>query len=484
MTDRRHGDIWAGTPAAGRLPGVFGAALWAVAGAALVLGIGLASGLIHVGDSSPEAEGGRRLWTCGMHPEVIQDEPGLCPICHMELTPMGEEPVASQEPASGGSANGLWTCPMHSMIKEPEPGACPICAMDLVPVDPGQEASGPEVSVAPDVVQRMNVRTTRVERRDLMRTIRTVGHLDYDQEGMVSVTTRYEGFVERVYVHSDGEQVRRGQPLFDVYAPELVQTQEELLAAVRYARRLVDTDAESRRRAEAMVEAARRRLEAWEMPEKQIEAIESSGEVVRTVTVSSPVTGVVMRRLHGLQGMAIRPGVEALHVAHFSTLWLTVEVFEHQLAWIEAGDQAEIRFDYFPGEVFTAAVRTVEPEVSPQTRSVELVLEVPNPDGQLRVGMYATVEFRPVVVRDAVAVPAGAVIRSGERNVVVVALGEGRFVPREVRLGLEADGYVQVLQGIEAGEEIATSAQFLLDSESRLRAAVAGKRDAAMEHQH
>lgn len=487
MTEPNDRNIWAGTPAGGRVPGVLGAILWVAVGAALVLGVGLATGVLHLGGATTPAEGDGQLWTCGMHPEVIQDEPGLCPICHMELTPMGDSQSSDHEHAAGNASGETWTCPMHPMIEEPAPGSCPICGMDLV--QSGEEEgdateAGPEVALAPDVIQTMNVRTTRAGRRDLERTIRTVGHLEYDQEKMVSVTTRYAGFVERVWVHSDGEEVQRGQPLFEVYAPELVQTQKELLAAIRYAERLHDADPESRSRARAMVDAARTRLEYWDIPADQIAAIEDSGEIVRTVTVTSPATGVVMRRAHGLEGMAVKPGVEALHVAGFSTLWLTVEVFEHQLAWIEPGDGATIRFDYFPGETFTATVRTVEPEVSPRTRSVELVLEVPNPDGRLRVGMYATVEFEPVVARDAVAVPTESVIRTGERDVVVAALGDGRFVPREVELGIQADGFVQILEGLEAGDEIATSAQFLIDSESRLQAAVAAKRAAATGHQH
>jgi RND family efflux transporter MFP subunit len=328
------------------------------------------------------------------------------------------------------------------------------------------------VTIDPVVVQNMNVRLQDVERRDLTRSIRTVGHLDYDQEQMISVTTRYSGFVERVFADSVGQKVRQGEPLFEVYAPELVQTQRELLSALRYADELEGASAEVRRRAERLVEAARTRLAYWEVTPQQIAAIEASGEVMRTLTVVSPSDGVVMKRLHGLEGMAITPGMDVIHVADISTLWLTVEVYEDQLAWIDEGSLATVRFDYYPGQSFTARVRFIEPEVSPETRSVKLTLEVPNRSGRLRVGMYATVEFEPVVARDAVVVPAQAVIRSGERDVVVLALGGGRFAPREVQLGVQSEGVLQVVGGLDGSERVVTSAQFLIDSESNLRAAI------------
>jgi Cu(I)/Ag(I) efflux system membrane fusion protein/cobalt-zinc-cadmium efflux system membrane fusion protein len=422
-----------------------------------------------------------RLWTCGMHPEVLQEEPGICPICQMDLVPLDDP--ASPEGFAGtgghgdgnGNGHGFWTCSMHPMIEEEEPGQCPICGMELVPSEAGDqqdEGHGRAVSIDPTVVQNMNVSIEQVERRDLTRSVRTVGHLDYDQEAMVSVTTRYSGFVERVFADSVGQRVRQGEPLFEVYAPELVQTQRELLSALEYARDLEGSSPEVRRRSEQLVAAARTRLSYWEVTAEQIAAIESSGEVLQSLEVVSPISGVIMKRVHGLEGMAITPGMDVVHVADLSTLWLTVEVFEDQLPWISEGSTGRVRLDYFPGESFTARVRFIEPEVSPQTRTVRLTLEVPNRGSRLRVGMYATVEFEPVVARDAVVVPSQAVIRSGERDVVVLDLGDGRFAPREITVGVQSDGLLQVLEGLDGSERIVTSAQFLIDSESNLRAAI------------
>ncbi len=374
----------------------------------------------------------------------------------------------------------LHTCPMHPQIIQEGPGSCPICGMDLVEMKSGaaeqaaaHTSSEAEVEIEPAVLQQMNVTTEAVHRRDLRRSIRAVGHLDYDEDGMVTVTTRYPGFVEKVFVNYIGQPVRRGEPLFEIYSPELVQTQHELLSAIRYAASLSTAPADVRERATELVAAARTRLGYWELSEDQILAIERDGEVHRTITVLAPSNGLVMQRMHGLEGMAIEPGMEVLHIADLSTLWLKVEVFEDQLRFLRVGMRAQVQLTYFGEETISGRVRFIEPEVDEQSRAVSLTLEVPNGDGRLRVGMFASVQFDPLTASDVVAVPSQAVLRTGERNLVVVALGGGRFAPREVRLGvLGEDGYVEILVGLAAGDEIVTSAQFLIDSESNLQAAI------------
>ena len=318
----------------------------------------------------------------------------------------------------------------------------------------------------------MNVQVQEVLRRDLTREIRTVGYLEYDQEKMVTVTTKYPGFVEKVYVNYPGEPVRKGQALFEIYAPELVQTEQDLLSALEFAGKLKDAPGEAPRRAQALVAAARARFAYWDIRPAQIEEFEKTGEVFRTLKVSAPSSGVVMKRMDGLEGMAVKPGMELFHIADLSSLWLTVEVFEGQLGWLNVGSVADIALSYFPGETFSGRVRFVEPQVSEKTRTVPLRLEVPNPDGRLRSGMYATVRFHPVIAKGAIVVPSVAVLRTGERNLVVLAEGEGRFAPREVTLGSEGEGATEVLSGLQAGDKVVTSAQFLIDSESNLREAI------------
>ena len=412
-------------------------------------------------------------------PVPAKDEMGMeyVPVYADEV---GREAAAGAPERPSGRPTGergvlFYRNPMNPAITSPVPAKDEM-GMEYVPVYADEAAAvvggGTTVTIDPAVVQNMNVLTALVERRDIVRQLRTVGYLDYDQQRMVSVTTKYPGWVERVYVNYVGEPVRKGQPLFEIYSPELVQTQQELFSALDFARRMEGAPDEAGQRARALVEAARTRLGYWDITPQQIDRLAETGQVLRTLTVSAPARGVVMQRMVGLEGMAVRPGMELFHIADLSALWLSVEVFEDQLAWLREGSTAEIALPYFPGETFSGRVRFIEPQVTEKTRTVALRLEVPNPDGRIRAGMYATVIFEPVAARDAVAVPSLAVLRTGERNLVVVAEGSGRFTPREVTLGAEGENYVHVLSGVEAGEVVVTSAQFLIDSESNLREAI------------
>ena len=436
-------------------------------------------------EMSPEphahsAEGGQ-LWTCGMHPEVIQEEPGICPICHMDLTPLrideSNTVVGRQEPGDEGGEREIlfYRNPMDPSISSPVPRKDDM-GMDYVPVyaDEAEPAAaqGAIVTIDPSTQQNMNVLTQRVERRDITNEIRTVGSLGYDQERMVSVTTKYSGFIEKTYVNYVGEPVKKGQPLFEIYSPELVQTEQELLSAVRYVQSMSGATEEAQDRAEALLQSARQRLKYWDISSEQIRDLEETGVIFRTLRVLAPASGVVMKRMPGLEGMATMPGMELLHIADLSNLWLTVEVFDEQLSWIDSGSPATVTLTYFPGVTFRGRVRYIEPEVSEKTRTIQLTLDVPNRDRRLRVGMYATVVFEPVAAVDAIAIPSESVIRTGKRDVVVVAIGDGRFAPREVVLGPRSGGFVQVIEGLSDGEEIVTSSQFLIDSESNLREAI------------
>jgi Cu(I)/Ag(I) efflux system membrane fusion protein len=436
-----------------------------------------AQGTAATSGSGPQAA--RQLWTCSMHPQVIQDHPGTCPICGMTLVPK-RAPAGGAAGASPAAATGerkvlFYRNPMNPTVTSPVPMKDDM-GMDYVPVyaDQAQEAATnpATVTIDPSIVQNMNVVTQLVRRGDLAREIRTVGYLEYDQQKMVSVTTKYPGFIEKVYVNYVGEPVRKGQPLFEIYAPELVQTEQDLLTALRFAERMQDATPDARARSQDLVEAARRRLAYWDITPDQVERLQESGQVFRTLTVAAPAAGVVMKRMPGLEGMAAKPGMELFHIADLSSLWLSVEAFEDQIAWLRIGSEAEVSLSYFPGETFRGRIRYIEPEVNEKTRTVSVKLEVPNRDGRLRAGMYATVRFQPVMAHDAVLAPSLAVLRTGQRNLVVVAEGGGRFTPRDVRLGQEGEGQVEILSGLHEGERIVTSAQFLIDSESNLREAV------------
>ncbi len=425
------------------------------------------------------AEEQASLWTCPMHPHILEENPGECPICGMTLVPAkGGSPSLSNEPR-GEREILFYRNPMDPTITSPVPAKDEM-GMDYVPVysDEVDQAmsAGTTVSIDPAVVQNMNVQSELAERRDLTHEIRTVGYLEYDQERMVTVTTKYSGWVEKVYVNYVGEPVRKGQPLFEIYSPELVQTERELLSAIEYASKFEGAVGGSAggagSRAQALVEAARTRLSYWDIGPDQIAMLEETGEIFRTLQVLSPSSGQVMKRMAGLEGMAVKPGMETYHIANLSSLWLSVEIFEDQLAWVREGTPAEVTFTYFPGETFRGKVRIIEPEFSEKTRTLRAKLEIPNPGRRLRAGMFATVTFEPIAARQAVTVPSLAVLRTGQRSVVVVDLGEGRFSPREITLGHQSGAYVEVLEGLDEGERVITSAQFLIDSEANLQEAI------------
>jgi RND family efflux transporter MFP subunit len=442
-------------------------------------------GILGHGDRAQDMSGQpapTQLWTCGMDPQVIEDHPGQCPICKMDLVPLrtGTEAAGEEHGAAVASADKhdrertilFYRNPMDAASTSPVPRKDEM-GMDYLPVyadEVGKE--GATVTIDPVTVQNMNVTTELIARRDVHRTIRTVGYLDYDQEKMVSVTTKYSGFVEKVYVDYLGQPVHKGQPLLDIYSPELLQTEQELLSAKQYVQRMQEAPAEARQRARSLLEAARTRLGYWDVTPDQIAKLESTGQVLQTLTVVAQAEGVVMKRLDGLEGMAVKPGLELLHIADLSSLWLRVEVFEGQLPWVDIDSEVKATFAHLPGQTYQGRVRYIEPQVADRTRTVQLTLEIPNADGQLRVGMYATVEFSPVIVKEALTVPSQAVLRTGERDIVIVAIGDGRFTPRHVVLGPEGDGFIQVLSGLDEGERIVTSGQFLIDSESNLRAAI------------
>lgn len=441
-------------------------------------------------DAGAASEEQTSLWTCSMHPHILEENPGRCPACGMTLVRVrgggtGERATKAAGTAGSGGPREIlfYRHPMDPTISSPVPAQDEM-GMDYVPVyaDEAQQAmgAGTIVSIDSRVVQNMNVQTALVERRDLTHQIRTVGYLEYDQERMVTVTTKYTGWVEKVYVNYVGEPVRKGQPLFEIYSPELVQTEQELLSAIEYAKkftaisatRSVDSANDARRRAEALVDAARTRLSYWDISPEQIVELEETGKIFRTLKVVAPSSGLVMKRMPGLEGMAVKPGMQAYHIANLGSLWLSVELFEDQLAWIGERAPAEVTFTYFPGETFRGTVRFIEPEFSEKTRTLRVKLEVPNPDRRLRAGMFATVVFQPIAAPEALAVPSLAVLRTGQRNVVVVDLGEGLFTPREVTLGHQGAVFVEVLEGLEEGDRVVTSAQFLIDSEANLQAAI------------
>ena len=458
-----------------------------IACAAFALGLA-AAGLVSLGPfdrqhsgetaeaAAPADEPAR--WTCAMHPQIVLDEPGDCPVCGMKLNPAPARKIL------------YWRAPMDPAFLSDKPGKSPM-GMDLVPVfeDEAAPADG-AVRVNPGFLQNFAVRTAAAERSGLTFEIRTVGVLGHNEETVVSVNTKYDGWIEKAYRNNVGELVAKGEPLFDVYSPQLVTTQQEYLAALDYARKLAGAAyPEAVARAQALVESGRERLRYWDVGDREIVRLDATRKAARTVTVHAPVSGFIVSKMgDSLEGMRLTPGMTVVKLADHSRLWVEAELYEDDIRRVRRGARVSVQARAFPGRKWGGSITLFDTALDPRTRTLKAFAEIENPDLKLRPGMFVDVVIRPPGIADAVTVPQQAVLHSGERAVVIVERSRGVFEPREVRLGAVAGDKQQIAAGIEAGERIVTSSQFLIDSESNLRAAVGRLLDNAAgpapAHQH
>ncbi len=427
------------------------------------------------GAVTPTADG-EQWYTCGMHPNVIQKGPGDCPICQMKLTPL------KKDDDSGGGAGAskerkvlYWRAPMDPNYISQKPGKSPM-GMDLVPVYADKEESGSAhtIRIDPVTIQNMGIRTAVVKRGPLIKTIRTVGRVDYDEQLVRFVDTKFEGWIEELDVDETGQHVAKGQKLFGVYSPELYAAQQEYLSAVQNLPRLKASNfAPAREEAVKLVESAVTKLKYFDVSDEQIEAIRESGTIEKTLTIHSPAGGIVTEKM-ALEGMYVKPGMRLFTIADLSRVWVYVDIYEYQLPWIRMGQNATMTLPYIPGESFAGKVVYIYPYLEQQTRVIKVRLEFQNPDLHLKPGMYANIRLESELQRDAILVPRESYIDSGIRQVAFVALGDGKFSPRDIQVGVEAEnGMVEVLYGLDEGEVVVTSGQFMLDGESKLKEAVA-----------
>jgi len=403
------------------------------------------------------------------------------------LAGCGGEPEPAAPPPPPAAATGLaaydrdgdgyvYQDAMHPEVVQDEPGLCPICGMALTHVPTG--AAGRPVGLVeidPVTLQNMGVRTAEVTMETLERTLRTTGTVEANDAARTAVTLKVGGWIERLHVNVEGQRVRRGQPLLELYSPDLVATQQEYLLALRN-RQLLGGGPE----AERLVEAARTRLRLFDVSEEQVARLEQTGEVQRTLTIYSPASGTVVDKV-AVEGMQATPGQALMQIVDLGTLWVQTAVPEQDLGWVRPGVRAEIMLPSEPGVTTTGRVGYVYDTMDPQLRTGTARVTVGNPGGRLKPGMYATVTLYGPLAEAAPTVPADAVIRTGTEAAVVVDEGGGRFRPVPVVLGEEADGRVQILQGVEAGARVVTGAQFLIDSEARLAAAVGAMAGAGHE---
>jgi RND family efflux transporter MFP subunit len=369
----------------------------------------------------------------------------------------------------------FWKAPMDPTFIRQSPGKSPM-GMDLVPECPAahKPASAPGVvSIDPTISQQLGIRTAVAERRAMHREIRAVGVVALDEERIVHVHTKVQGWVEKLSVHFVGQIVERGEPLLEIYSPDLVATSEELLLALRYRDETRDSPFEDvSRGGEQMFEAARQRLRLWDIPDAEIQRLVETGEVRKTLRLHAPTSGAVTE-LGVRHGMEVTPRHNLYTIADLSALWVLADIYEFELPWVELGQAGTFELTFLPGEQFTGRVTYISPFLDPKTRTAQVRLELANEDGRLKPAMFGTVALQTRPRPDAIAVPTEAVIRSGTRSVIFVERGEGHFEPREVELGINpGDGWREVTRGIAEGESVVVSGQFLIDSESRLREAM------------
>jgi RND family efflux transporter MFP subunit len=436
--------------------------------------------LVPVYPVQPGAPAGSRtvrLWMSPTDPAYVKDKPGKDPQGR-DLVPFtgekGETPAASV--AQKERKIKYWISPMDPGYVRDQPGKAP-CGMDLVPVyedEPGAAAQEGAIAVDPRLLQSMGVRTAKAEIKEISRTIRAVGQVAYDERRLTVVTTKLPGWVERLFVKAAGDPIRRGQALLSLYSPELVATQDEYLLALKNKKAMEKSGVpEFQAGARRLAAAARQRLKYWDISDSQIAELERTGEAKRTLTLASPAGGIVIKR-QVTEGQMVQAGMPLMEVADLSSVWVEADIYEYELPWVKVGQQAHMTLTYLPGETFHGQVQYIYPFLKEATRTARVRLVFPNKGLRLKPDMFAQVDIVSPAKEPAVVIPGEAVLDTGEKQHVFLALGQGRFEPRQVKVGVRGDdGQVQVLSGLKGGEEVVTSAQFLLDSESRFREAIA-----------
>ena len=376
-----------------------------------------------------------------------------------------------------------WTCTMHPLVKMKEPGTCPICAMDLVAVKKksatGLTGSATQTAVEmvgddsvfnvdPRRQQLINVQTTIVQSKQLKKAIRTVANLELDETQIRHVNPKIKGWIERVYVDFTLQHVQQGDPLFSVYSPELVATQEEYLLAVRTAENLGQSSFDFvSNGSRSLLRATRRRLELFDVTDEQIRNLEKTGTIQKSLIVYSPVSGHVLQK-NAFENMYVTPETNVYTVADHTRIWAQAKVYENEISYIYVGQPASMTVPAFPGETFRGNISYVYPHLNEKTRTMEARLEFPNPDLKLKPEMYANIEIR-VSLGKRLAVPESAVLRTGTRDLVFVDLGEGSMQLRRVEVGAKAGGYYEILKGLRLGEKVVSAANFLIDAESKVQ---------------
>jgi hypothetical protein len=384
-----------------------------------------------------------------------------------------------EQPAAEAVATARYHCPMHPTYVSDKPGDCPICGMKLVPIEGEAKAKGGAVpgraslSLSPEKRQLLGIRSEEIHHGPLTRVMRTVGRVAVDERRLHHIHTKYDGYVEHLYVDFTGKFVERDEHLLSIYSPELVATQQEYLLAWSAQQQMAESGIPSVAQGSLnLLEAARQRLLLWDMRSEDIEALEKAGKVSRTIDLHSDVAGYVVQKM-AFHGMRVTPADTLFDIADLSHVWVLADVYESDLPLVRIGMQGELTVPYLPGKKWRGAVTYIDPTVEEKTRTVKVRIELRNEGRLLKPDMFADVQLH-AELGPSLSVPESAVIDSGGRKLVFLDRGEGRFEPREVELGVRVGSSFQVLSGLADGERVVISANFLLDSESSLRSALSG----------
>lgn len=406
--------------------------------------------------------------------------------------------TASSDASKGERRILYWVDPMHPAYKSDEPGKAPDCGMDLVPVYEETEAAGTTprpvagyaaISLPPERQQAIGVRTETAELRDVTKTIRTVGRVTFDERLLHQVHPKFEGYIEKLYVNTTGQPVRKGEALLSIYSPELLATQEEYLLAYRARQRFASSpNADLSQGAVELFQSARQRLLLWDVAPADLERLEKTGRPEKALELSSPVDGFVLTKT-AVQGARVMPSDSLFEIASLDRVWVLADVYESEAPFVRVGQSARIQLSYLPDRSWPGRVTFIAPVLDAGTRTLKVRLEIPNRDATLKPEMYADVVLERPLGR-VLTVPDSAVLATGTRSLVFVASGAGRFEPRKVKVGAKIDSFDQVLEGLSPGDRVVTQANFLVDSESRLKAALAemapapGEPPAPPAHEH
>jgi RND family efflux transporter MFP subunit len=350
--------------------------------------------------------------------------------------------------------------------------------MDYIPVYEGEEEAAGKgganpIRISTEKIQKLGVRTEAAAVRTLGRTVRAAGRVEPDERRVYAISPKFEGYVERLHVNVTGQPVGKGQPLFEVYSPELVSAQREYAIAAQGVRAMEGAGGEAQAGMKQLAESSLARLRNWDLSPEQVAALVRTGEAKRTITFRSPASGIVTEK-KALQGMRFMPGEMLYQVTDLSSVWVVADVFEQDIALVKTGAKASLSINAYPGKTFEGRITYVYPTLKPETRTIPVRVELANPGQLLKPAMFAQVELQAGAKAAVLAVPDSAVIDSGTRRIVLVQVQEGRFEPREVKTGARSDNYVEVTEGVKEGEQVVVAANFLIDAESNLKAAIGG----------